>query len=116
MASSELGVPLTPDDVCRIGSVTKQFVAAALLHRVDAGAMSLADPLSKFLTDFPNGTNITVAQLPNHTSGVKSYTGIPGYMDGPIRQDLCTAELVAVFRDKPVDFIPGLAFAYNNSG
>jgi CubicO group peptidase (beta-lactamase class C family) len=116
MASIELGVPLTPENSFRIGSVTKQFAAAALLQRVDAGALSLADPLAKFLPDFPNAANITVAQLLNHTSGVKSYTGIPGYMDGPIRQDLSTTELVAVFRDKPVDFLPGVAFAYNNSG
>ena len=116
MASIELGVPLSPEHVFRIGSVTKQFAAAALLRQVDAGALSLADPLSKFLPDFPNGANITVAQLLNHTSGVKSYTGIPGYMDGPIRQDLTTAELVGVFRNLPVDFTPGAAYAYNNSG
>jgi CubicO group peptidase (beta-lactamase class C family) len=116
MASIELGVPLSPDNVFRIGSVTKQFASAALLQRVDAGAVQLADPLSKYLPDFPNAANITVAQLLNHTSGVKSYTGIPGYLDGPVRQDLTTSELLAMFRDKPVDFSPGAAFAYNNSG
>jgi D-alanyl-D-alanine carboxypeptidase len=55
-------------------------------------------------------------QLLNHTSGVKSYTGIPGYMGNPLRRDLSTAELVKEFKDLPVDFAPGEKWAYNNSG
>ena len=88
MASIELGVPMRPDHLLRIGSVTKQFAAAALLRQVDAGKAGLDDPLSKFLPDYPKGSQITLLQLLNHTSGVKSYTGIPGYMNGPIRRDL----------------------------
>lgn len=116
MASLELGMPLAPEHVFRIGSVTKQFAAAALLKQVDAGQAQLSDPLSKFLPDFPGAAGITLTQLLNHTSGVKSYTGIRGYMDHLIRRDLSTAELSAVFRDLPVDFAPGSAWAYNNSG
>lgn len=116
MASVELGVPLQPDHLLRIGSVTKQFAAAALLKQIDAGKARLDDPLSKFLPDYPNGAQITLLQLLNHTSGVKSYTGIPGYMDGPIRRDLTTAELIKAFSDLPVDFAPGEKWAYNNSG
>lgn len=116
MASLELGVPLQPDQLMRIGSVTKQFAAAALLKQIDAGKARLDDPVSRFLPDYPNGARITLLQLLNHTSGIKSYTGIPGYMDGPIRSDLSTADLVKVFRDLPVDFAPGEKWAYNNSG
>lgn len=116
MASVELGVPLRPDQLMRIGSVTKQFAAAALLKQVDAGKAALDDPLSKYLPDYPSGSKITLLQLLNHTSGVKSYTGIPGYMDGPIRRDLTTAALIKEFRDQPVDFAPGEKWAYNNSG
>ncbi len=116
LASVELGVPLTTAASFRIGSVTKQFAAAVLLKHIDEGRATLADPLSKYLPDYPGGAGITLAQLLNHTSGVKSYTGIPGYMDQPIRRDLSTAELLAVFRDQPVDFAPGANWAYNNSG
>lgn len=116
LASVELKVPLSPDQSFRIGSVTKQFAAAGLLKLIDAGKVSLDDPLSKFLPDYPNGAKITVRQLLNHTSGIKSYTDIAGVMDGPIRQDLSTAALVAMFKDQPVDFAPGEKWAYNNSG
>lgn len=116
MASIELGVPMQPDQLMRIGSVTKQFAAATLLKQIDEGRAGLDDPLSKFLPDYPNGSKITLVQLLNHSSGVKSYTGIPGYMGSPIRRDLGTAELVKEFKDQPVDFAPGEQWAYNNSG
>ncbi len=115
-ASIELGVPLSPDHVFRIGSVTKQIAAAGLLKLVDDGKASLDDPLSKYLPDFPNGGNITLHQLLNHTSGIKSYTGIPGYMQAGIRDELDTDALIAVFKDLPADFAPGDGWAYNNSG
>jgi CubicO group peptidase (beta-lactamase class C family) len=116
LASVELGVPLSADQSFRIGSVTKQFAAAGLLKLIDAGKVGLDDPLSKFLPDFPNGAKITVRQLLDHTSGIKSYTDIAGVMNGPIRQDLGTAALIATFKDQPVDFTPGESWAYNNSG
>ncbi|MGM9483931.1 serine hydrolase domain-containing protein [Roseateles sp. NT4] len=116
MASIELGVPMQADQLMRIGSVTKQFAATTLLKQIDEGKAKLDDPLSKFLPDYPNGSKITVVQLLNHTSGVKSYTGIAGYMGNPIRRDLSTAELVKEFKDQPVDFAPGEQWAYNNSG
>lgn len=116
IASVELNVPLNPDHVLRIGSVTKQFAAAALLKLVDDGKVKLDDTLDKYLPDFPNAKAITIAQLLNHTSGVKSYTDIDGVMNGPIRRDVSTAELVDTFKDEPVDFAPGADWAYNNSG
>jgi D-alanyl-D-alanine carboxypeptidase len=110
------GTPLKPEDRFRIGSITKQFAAAGVLALVEAGKVKLDDPLSKYVPGYPNGDNITVLQLLNHTSGVKSYTGIPGHMAGPIRNDLTTAQLIDVFKDHPVDFAPGTQWAYNNSG
>jgi len=110
-------LPLTADGKFEIGSVSKQFAAAGLLKLVEAGKVSLDDPLSKYVKDYPNGEHITVRQLLNHTSGVKSYTGISGYMMGPlIQRDLTTAQLIDVFKNEPVDFAPGTAFSYNNSG
>lgn len=116
MASIELGVPLSPDHSFRIGSVTKQFAAAGLLKLVDEGEVSLDDPLSRFLPDYPNGQAITIAQLLNHTSGIQSYTSIPGYMAQDVRRDLDTDALIAVFKDLPAPFAPGTSWDYNNSG
>ncbi|NKI34768.1 serine hydrolase [Wenzhouxiangella sp. XN79A] len=116
LADVELEVALEPDQVFRLASVTKQYAAAALLKLVEEGKVALDDPLARFLPDFPVGS-ATIVQLLNHTSGIKSYTGIEGYMTSHrARRDLTTAELVAVFADEPVDFDPGEGWSYNNSG
>lgn len=115
-ASLELGVPLTPEHVFRIGSVTKQFAAAAVLKLVEEGKLKLTDPLSQFVPGYPKGEAVTVRMLLNHTSGIKSYTDLPGIMDGPIRQDLSTEKLIASFKDQSPDFAPGEGWSYNNSG
>jgi len=116
LASVELGIPLSPDHVFRIASLSKQFASVALLKLVDDGKVALDDPLSKFLPDYPNGDAITVAQLLNHTSGIKSYTGIAEYFVEHIRADRTTAQMIEVFKDLPTDFTPGEKYAYNNSG
>lgn len=115
-ASLELGVPLTPDHVFRIGSVTKQFAAAAVLKLAEEGKLKLSDPLTKILPGYPNGDAVTVQMLLDHTSGIKSYTDLPGVMEGPIRHDLSTAQLIASFKDQPAEFEPGKGWKYNNSG
>ncbi len=115
-ANVEARIPLTADDRFRIGSVTKQIAAAGLLTLVDAGKLALDDPLSKHLPDYPGGAGITVEQLLNHTSGIRSYTDIPGWMDGPLQRDLTTAQMIDTFRNLGPDTAPGAAWNYNNSG
>lgn len=109
-------VPLRPDSVFRIGSLTKQFAAAGLLTLVEAGKVRLEDPLSRYVPDYPGGDGITLLQLLNHTAGVKNYTRIPGYVTGSIDADLTTAQMIDVFRNEAPDFEPGSGWAYNNSG
>jgi len=116
LADVELNVGMDPDHVFRLASVTKQFAAAAMMALIEEGRVALDDPISKFLPEFPVGA-VTVEQLLNHTSGIKSYTSIVGYMDSArIRADLDTDGLIAVFANEPVDFAPGERWAYNNSG
>lgn len=115
-AEIELGVPLSPDDVFRIGSNTKQFTAAAILKLVGQRRIAIDDPLSRFLPDYPNGAHITVEELLRHTSGIRDYTEIDGYFDAAIRQDLGTQKLIDVFKDLPVDFPPGADWKYSSSG
>ena len=115
-ASLELGVPLSPDQVFRIGSVTKQFAAAAVLKLAEDGKLSLDDPLAKFVPGYPGGDKVTVEMLLNHTSGIRSYTDLQGVMEGPIRKDVTTAQLIDTFKDEKPDFAPGEGWYYNNSG
>ena len=115
-ADVEGQVLLKPGDRFRIGSVTKQIAAAGLLTLVDAGKVSLDDPLSKYLSAYPGGAAITIEQLLNHTSGIRSYTEMPGVMDGPIQRDLTTAQMVDYFKNEAPDFAPGESWGYSNSG
>ena len=116
MASVELGVPLSADHVFRLGSVTKQLAAAGVLKLAEDEKLSLDDPLAKFLPEYPGGDAVTVRMLLDHTSGIRSYTSIPGVMEGPIQRDLSTAQLVDTFKDEQPDFAPGAEWSYNNSG
>lgn len=116
LADVKAGTPLTAESVFRIGSISKQFAAAGLLKLVEAGKVSLDDPLSNYLPSFPNGEHITVLELLNHTSGVKDYTHIAAWREGPIERDVSTAQLIATFRDAKPDFAPGEDWAYDNSG
>ncbi|MGI9262347.1 MAG: serine hydrolase domain-containing protein, partial [Woeseiaceae bacterium] len=117
LANVEHGIANTPETIFRVGSVTKQFTAAAIMLLQQRGELSVDDPIGKYLPDYPtHGHEITIYHLLNHTSGIKSYTGIPGYMDQGVRPDLTTEELVDVFRNLPMEFAPGDAWNYNNSG
>lgn len=109
--------PITPATVFRIGSITKQFSAAVVLQLAAEGKLKLSDPLSKYLPAYPNAAAITVEQLLNHTSGIQSYTGIPGWMvEAKTDKAYTTEQLIAEFKDQPAPAKPGEKFDYNNSG
>jgi D-alanyl-D-alanine carboxypeptidase len=116
MANLELGVPSSPEMVFELGSVTKQFTAAAILLLQERGKLSVTDDITKYLPDFPtHGQTITIENLLTHTSGIPSYTGLPEWY-AKIREDLKPAEVIALFKDKPLEFNPGERWAYDNSG
>lgn len=116
MANLELAVPIEPDMVFRLGSITKQFTAVAILMLADQGKLALEDPLSRFLPDYPTHDHfISVEHLLTHTSGIRSYTDIPEWR--PLwRKDFTVQELVDFFKYQPMQFTPGKQFSYNNSG
>lgn len=117
MANLEWGLPITADTVFRIGSITKQFTAAAIMLLVEDGKLSVDDALCSILPDYPNDRRgsrpITVRHLLTHTSGLQNYTALP---DFDRRKDRDPAELIAVFKNLPSDFEPGERFEYCNSG
>lgn len=118
MANLELRVPMEPGHVLRIASITKQFTAAAILLLQDRGQLDVTDDINEHLPDFPTqGARITIAQLLSHTSGVFSFTDIPGYWRGDlIRTDRSVDEMIGLFADQPLRFTPGSEFSYSNSG
>ncbi len=116
LAHVELGVPIRPDTVFRIGSITKQFTAAAVLMLADQGKLSVGDEIGKHLPGYPtHGKRITIEHLLTHTSGIKSYTDMPAFMRD-IRTDRTAEQMLEVWKDEPLERAPGERFAYSNSG
>ncbi|MCP4656536.1 MAG: serine hydrolase [bacterium] len=116
MADLELGVALEPDMVFRLGSITKQFTAVAILMLEQEGKLKVSDDVTRHLPGYPtHGKTITIEHLLTHTSGIPSYTSLPGWME-KAREDLTVDELIAFTKDLPLEFDPGSRFRYNNSG
>jgi CubicO group peptidase (beta-lactamase class C family) len=115
MARIEPEQPVAADTAFRIGSVSKQFTAMAILKLQEDGKLSVQDALTKYLPDFPRGDQITLHHLLTHTSGMASYTSQPEFMT-TVTQATTEDELIASFLDLPPVYEPGEAFDYCNSG
>ena len=115
-ANLELDVPMSPNNVFEIGSITKQFTAVSILMLTEQGKLKFEDEITKYIPDYPTlGKTITIHHLLNHTSGIKSYTGMESFRV-LARNDMTPTELIDVFKNEPMDFDPGEKFLYNNSG
>ena len=115
-ADLEWNISNSPHTKFRLGSVTKQFTAASVLLLEERGKLRVDDPVKKYMPDAPAAWDkITIFHLLTHTSGIPNFTGFPDY---PKLEPFATnaAELVARFRDKPLDFEPGEKWNYSNSG
>ncbi len=114
LADLEKKTPITPETKFRIGSVSKQFTAVAVLKLAEQGKLSLDDSLAKYFPDFPGGDKVNLRQLLTHTSGLHSYTDKPEFI-GRVKEPIASAELIAWFQNDKPDFAPGEGFHYNNS-
>ena len=114
-ADREWKIPNTMDTKFRIASISKLFTEVAILKLVEENAISLSDPLSKFIIDYPRGTEITIRQLLNHRAGVPHLNNFPNYND-LIKYDYDINEIIDLFKNKPLDFDPGERYRYSNSG
>ena len=106
---------ITPDTKFRIGSVTKQFTASAVLLSEEDGKLKVTDTLEKYYPDFPRGAKITLHHLLTHTSGIYNFTALPGFMK-QVTKRVSPAQVIASFRDVPPTFGPGSSHLYCNSG
>ncbi|MFP5287803.1 MAG: serine hydrolase domain-containing protein, partial [Thermoanaerobaculia bacterium] len=116
MANVELGVPIQPDMVFNLASITKQFTAAAILMLQERGKLSVEDEVTKYLPDYPtHGQKVTLHHLLTHTSGIPNFTGLPEWWPR-VREDMTVQQVIDLFKDKPLDFSPGEKLSYSNSG
>ncbi len=116
-ANLELDLEMAPDHVFRIGSITKQFTAAAILRLQEEGKLSVEDDIKKYIEDYPaNGRTITIEHLLTHTSGIANYSRLRKFDQRARRNDMGPKELIDFFKNEPMDFDPGDGFKYNNSG
>ncbi len=109
-------VEATEHTVYQVGSITKQFTALAVMILVEQDKVNLNDIMLDYLPNYPQRDHkVTIDQLLNHTSGIKSYTDIEKFWE--ISEcDLSREEIVDLFSSEPVEFSPGENFQYNNSG
>jgi len=115
-ADLEWEVPMAADAVFEIGSVTKQFTAAAILRLRDQGKLDLDADLTAYLPDYPTqGHRIPLRRLLDHTSGIKGATEIAAFGRIRGREDLPRDSALKIFAAVPFDFTPGEALIYNNS-
>lgn len=106
----------TADTSFRIGSITKQFTATAILTLEQDGKLSVSDPVSKHLPDYTGpAKDVTLHQLLTHTAGVPNFTADAALLARK-NQRWTVPQLLATFQALPLEFTPGTKFAYSNSG
>lgn len=111
MSDRESALAATPRSVLQVGSITKQFAAAAILRLAERGVLLLDDRIEKFVPEFKpaGGATITLRHLLSHTSGVKNVS--------PPEYTLLTREqFIKLIDGQPLEFAPGTKFSYSNSG
>ncbi len=117
VANLEWDCPIRPDTVFRLASITKQFTATAIMLLERQGKLRLDDSITTYLPDYPtHNRTVTITHLLNHTSGIKSYTSLDNFIKDISKKDLSPDDLLAYFKDLPLEFEPGTRFLYNNSG
>ncbi|MEK7399441.1 MAG: serine hydrolase, partial [Candidatus Poribacteria bacterium] len=115
-ANIEDEIPATVDTKFLIGSITKPFIASAILLKLqEEGKISINDKLSKFIPDFPRGDEVTIYQLLTHTSGIHSFTSDPEFYK-VVKTKAKPEEMIETIKKLGYDFNPGEKWFYNNSG
>jgi len=118
-ADQEWDIPNTPQTKFAIGSITKGFTAMSIMILQERGQLNVQDPICKYLSDCPKiWEPITLHHLLTHTSGIFNYTDLDTWEKDKV--NLCREyqpeEVIAFFKDLPLDFEPGSSWKYSNSG
>src|SRR5262249_16859065 len=121
LANIEENVPITPQTVFDIGSISKQFTAASILLLEKQGKLRLDDDVRKYIPELPDylqgRQKITILHLLNHTSGLRDYGSL--FLLAGIHNDNVTTDddaLGIIVRQKGLNFSPGSEWKYTGSG
>jgi CubicO group peptidase (beta-lactamase class C family) len=117
MADLERPARITPDSLFDVGSVSKQFSAAAIVLLADAGKLSLTDDVRKYIPEMPNyGAPITLNELMWHTSGLRDYTDLLTLQGYGLEQATTDEQaLAAIVRQRGLEFPSGTQYEYSNT-
>lgn len=112
-AEVELGIPNTTETRFELGSISKHFTAVGILILEQQNRLSVSDPLSKYIPDFPDGDQITLQLLLQHRAGI--IRDLPGVFDNTLPVHTL-AEIVDLIKRQPLSAAPGQQFSYSNAG
>jgi CubicO group peptidase (beta-lactamase class C family) len=111
-------LPVTAQTIFPVGSITKQFTAAAVMELVQRGKVDLDARVSRYIPNAPHGNQITVRELLDQTSGLPDYLDnkplLKSIMSGTVAAQP-VASMVALVDDKPLHFKPGSKYEYSNT-
>jgi len=107
-------VDATPEMRYSIGSISKQFTAAAILFLQQEGKLKLDDPVEKFVPGLTRGKEVTIRQVLSHTSGYQDYWP-EDYAMTPMLKPASSQFIVDKWAKKPLDFEPGTQWQYSNT-
>src|SRR5437667_10067195 len=113
-ARLEPKTPATPQMRYSIGSISKQFTAAAILRLQEQGKLSLNDKVAKFIPNHTRANEVTIRQLLSHTSGYQDYCP-QDYVMQIIMQPVTAQKILDMWARKPLDFDPGTKWQYSNT-
>jgi CubicO group peptidase (beta-lactamase class C family) len=113
-ARLEPRVAATPEMRYSIGSISKQFTAAAILILAERGKLSLGDPVSRFFPSLTRAKEVTIRQLLSHTSGFQDYWP-QDYVPPLMLRPMAAGTILDLWARKPLDFDPGTKWQYSNT-
>jgi CubicO group peptidase (beta-lactamase class C family) len=115
-ANLEWRVPNSPTTRFRIGSITKQFTATLIMQLQERHKLQVTDLICQYFDPCPEAWSaITIRHLLSHTAGIANYTDEPDFdQKEPLHWSV--DQIIAMFRDKTLDFAPGSEWRYSNSG
>jgi D-alanyl-D-alanine carboxypeptidase len=115
-ADLENKVPVRPDALFPIGSITKTMTGLAIQQLVVDGKVDIDAPVSRYLPKIPApARDVKIRALLDHTSGIVGYTDIPGFPNNA-QTRISRDDIVGWFASRPLLFPPGTRWSYTNSG
>lgn len=114
-ANHEFNIKNKPTTRFRIASLTKGFTALAIMQLREQDKLHLSDALSKFISDYPRGNEITIKHLLTNTSGIPNHTEFEDFAKERRVFHYTVSQTIETFKNKPLEFTPGDGFSYSNS-